>query len=68
MTTILEAKKLTFADAAEELGFHVNTIRRWTTIGVKGRKLRSIRIGGRRFVLVKDLEAFVDNGQPADED
>lgn len=45
----------------------VSSVIRWTTIGVRGRKLRSYLVGGRRFVDVGDLEAFLadDTAPPA---
>ena len=41
----------------------LSTLRRWCADGVSGRRIRSIRVGGRRFVLTKDLVAFVEAWQ-----
>lgn len=45
--------------AARKLHVHVATVCRWTLHGVRGQRLRTVRIGGRRFVLTRDLDAFL---------
>jgi hypothetical protein len=40
------------------------TIWRWVLHGARGRRLRSIHVGGRRFILVKDLEDFLSPPEP----
>ena len=37
---------------------HASTVWRWMLSGVRGTKLRSIRVGGRRFILENDWLAF----------
>ncbi|MCC7425256.1 MAG: DUF1580 domain-containing protein [Planctomycetaceae bacterium] len=39
---------------------HIATVWRWSTNGVAGKRLRSIKVGGRRFVLRRDLDEFLD--------
>ena len=36
-----------------------STLNRWITIGVKGVRLRTVMVGGRRFVSRDDLDAFI---------
>lgn len=67
MSTILGAEKLTFSQAARKIPCHVSTVWRWALSGVGGRKLPSIMIGGRRYVLLKDLEKFLSEGRQAAE-
>ena len=38
---------------------HSGTIWRWVLRGVRGHRLRSFHVGGRRYVTRKDLEAFL---------
>ena len=38
---------------------HINTVRRWATKGVKGRKLNAHRVGGRWYTTTDDLEEFL---------
>lgn len=64
------AGRLTLTQVAQQLGVHVATTWRWALYGVKGRRLRTVAVGGRRFVLPADLEAFLaqDGGQRHDAD
>lgn len=59
MSVNLKADRLSFGQAAAEVNVHVATIWRWALHGVKGRKLRSFLLGGRRFILRNDLDAFL---------
>lgn len=43
---------------ARREALHVSTCWRWVLHGVRGVKLRSVRIGGRRFVLESDWQEF----------
>lgn len=43
---------------ARREGLHVSTCWRWMLHGVRGVKLRSVRIGGRRFILESDWQSF----------
>ena len=70
----LNDARLSMNATARHLQVHVATIWRWTLHGVRGQRLRTMRIGGRRFVFARDLEAFLaslnstnDNSQPADD-
>lgn len=51
--------RLTTAEVAEIVGVHVKTIQRWVLSGVRGKKLRSTLIGGRRFIYRRDLAGFL---------
>ncbi len=57
--------KLTLGEVADLVGVDLSTVWRWCLRGVRGRKLPSKRIGGRRYVLPADLEAFLadDDGE-----
>jgi len=57
--SILDEPKYTMAEAARRVGVHVATIFRWKLKGVRGHKLPTVVIGGRRYVLQKDLDAFL---------
>jgi len=63
MVLDLKAERLTFRQAAGRVNVHVATIWRWTLTGVKGRKLPTFLIGGRRFILSADLDAFLAGSQ-----
>lgn len=55
-------KRMTLMEVAEEVGIHESTVGRWITYGVRGRKLRSVMVGGRRYVLPSDLDLFLEQG------
>ena len=55
----LDAERISINAAAKRLGLHVGSIFRWASRGVRGRKLPTILVGGRRFVLVSDLEEML---------
>jgi hypothetical protein len=61
-------KRLTLADVAEQLQVHITTVHRWTHQGVRGNRLRSFLIGGRRYVDGDDLAWFLhpDNSHDCD--
>ena len=44
---------------AQALNVHVSTVHRWIHSGVRGRRLESILVGGRRKILRISLEAFL---------
>lgn len=46
--------------AANLLGVHTSTVARWIMKGVRGRKLPSLLIGGRRYIQTQELEAFIN--------
>jgi hypothetical protein len=68
--------KRSLAEVARQLDVHVATVWRWATRGVRGRRLTTIVIGGRRYVLNADLDAFLrppsvtpdQRAVPADQD
>jgi Protein of unknown function (DUF1580) len=46
---------------------HVGSVQRWARRGIDGRKLRSIRIGGRAFTTAKCVSDFlraINRGRP----
>ena len=46
---------------------HVGTVRRWARRGMAGRKLRSIRVGGRAYTTARCVSDFlraVNGGRP----
>jgi predicted DNA-binding transcriptional regulator AlpA len=61
MAYYIDKPRLTMRQTAQRVGVHVATIWRWHLAGVRGHKLPAIRIGGRRFVLVEDLEYFIQS-------
>lgn len=65
--SILDADRLSLTEAAQRLKRNVATLWRWSSRGVRGRKLPTITIGGRRYVLVSDLEEFLSAGREVGE-
>ena len=59
MAAILDADRLTLHEACEECEISRATIHRWQRIGIRGRKLRFVRIGWRSYVLRDELERFI---------
>ncbi len=62
-SSLIDAPRLTFTEVARRLNVNSSTIWRWVRKGVRGRKLPSLSVGGRRFILESDLEAFLDEGR-----
>lgn len=60
--SLIDAERLSLKDAARRLGVSLPTVWRWCLHGVSGRKLASLQIGGRRYVLLADLERFLQAG------
>lgn len=54
--------RLNRRSAADYLGLSVKTLSNWCSRGIGP---RCIRVGGRAFYYLKDLEAFVHNGRAA---
>lgn len=54
-----ESLRLSIAQLARREGVHAATPWRWILNGVKGQKLRAVRIGGRRYVLECDWQRFI---------
>ncbi len=59
MNLSLVSERYTLKQTATLAGVNLATVWRWCLYGARGRKLRSIHIGGRRFILATDLEAFL---------
>lgn len=55
----LHAKRYTITQAAQILQVHPSTVWRWKLKGVRGIKLKTIVIGGTRYVLEADLNKFL---------
>lgn len=55
---LLKLSRLTITQLARREGVHAATCWRWVLSGVRGLRLRSIRVGGRRFVLESDWQEF----------
>ena len=53
-----ESDRLTINEFARREKVHAATAWRWMQHGVRGIRLRSIRVGGRRFILESDWLAF----------
>lgn len=67
--SVLSGTRLSMSETARACGgVAVSTVWRWTLKGVRGVRLRSVHLGGRRFVLRSDLEAFLAavNGEADD--
>jgi hypothetical protein len=56
----LNTERLTMTQAARLLRVHVTTAWRWALRGARGRRLRTVLIGGRRWILKTDLVAFLN--------
>ena len=52
-------KLISVTELAKSLKVNVATVYRWILYGVRGRKLPSLLIGGRRFVDEDDFEQFI---------
>ncbi len=50
--------RMTVNQLARREGVHCATPWRWMQHGVRGVKLRSVRVGGRRYILQKHWQAF----------
>ncbi len=50
---------LTMQQVAQELKVHISTLHRWRLHGVRGARLDTLLIGGRRMVLRSQLQAFL---------
>ena len=62
MDDFFECRRYTATQLAQHLHVHVATIWRWILRGVRGKKLTTIMVGGRRFVLESDLRIFLAGG------
>jgi hypothetical protein len=59
LPSFLDSKRYTFGQIAKLLNVHPATVWRWVLQGVRGRKLQSVLIGGRRWVFKSDLDEFL---------
>ena len=66
MLQMIDSKRLSITHAAARLNVHVATVWRWIQHGVRGRRLRSVMVGGRRYIEVHELEAFLASGRDAE--
>ena len=57
-------ERFSLNEVSKNLRVHIATVWRWTLSGVKGRKLRTVLVGGRRFVLQSDLAKFLAPEEP----
>jgi hypothetical protein len=53
-------------DAADDLGITPRTALRWATAGVRGARLESIRVGGRRMTSIAAIRRFLRAQQDDD--
>ena len=67
MLANLKEGALTPTETAKLLGVHVATVYRWLYGGVRGRKLKSVLVGGRRRIFKSDLDAFLSADVPSAE-
>jgi hypothetical protein len=61
MIDVLTHKMIPFTQAADHVPGrpHVATLHRWRLKGVRGRKLATILIGGRRWTSIEAIQAFL---------
>jgi len=50
---------LTFSKAAQQLRVHISTIHRYRLRGIRGVRLKTYLLGGKRIVLLADLNTFL---------
>lgn len=60
--------RLSVNQVAKYLKVHLATVYRWTSIGVRGKRLPSFLVGGRRYVALADLEQFLRPAAPTARD
>ena len=64
----MKKTRFTFAEVGKKLEVSLSSVWRWHLGGVKGKKLKSILVGGRRYVTQAQLDEFLrqDDSGPAD--
>lgn len=62
MDALFDGERLSMSAVARTLKVHVATVWRWRLHGIRGQKLRTVLIGGRRFVMAADLQDFLRSG------
>ena len=65
MAHILDTPRYSLRQVATRADVNIATVWRWVGKGVRGRRLRTQYVGGRRFVLASDLDAFLGEGPSA---
>ena len=63
MENLSERKRRTVSQTARLVEVSTSTVWRWIISGTRGRKLKSVLIGGRRWVFQSDLEEFIAGGR-----
>ena len=58
-------ERLSLNEVAKHLKVHVATVHRWIFQGVRGKRLKSFLIGGRRYIAVSDLDDFLQAKSPS---
>jgi len=51
----LSDERLSLNEVAKHLRVHVSTVHRWVSKSVRGQRLKSFLVGGRRYIAVSDL-------------
>ena len=64
----LPTELFTLKQVAKHLRVHIATVYRWTLRGVRGRRLKSFLVGGRRYVDADDLVQFLRPHQESRQD
>jgi Protein of unknown function (DUF1580) len=59
MFELLNETRVSFPKQAQEEGVHVSTVWRWALRGVKGHRLESFSLGGRRYTTREAFARFV---------
>lgn len=54
-------ERLSLSAAARDLDVHVATVHRWVHAGVRGIRLQTSLLGGRRYTSRQALERFISN-------
>jgi len=57
-TSVLFGDFVALGELARRLGKHPSTCMRWVLKGVRGHRLKTHFVGGRRYVLYSDLDEF----------
>ena len=56
---LIDSNRFTMSQVASRLGVHVSTVWRWRLRGVRGHRLKTVVVGGTRYVLEDDLNKFI---------
>ena len=56
---LIGSNRFTMSQTAKRLGVHVSTVWRWRLRGVRGQRLKTVVVGGTRYVLEEDLNKFL---------